>query len=178
MPTERGRRNSIEAMARVAEKARPAGVTLNLEIVNRFETNLLNTTAQGLAYIEESGSDNIFLHLDTFHMNIEEADPAQAIRLAGDKIGYFHIGESNRGYLGSGTIDFAAMFDALVEVGYDDFITFESFSSEVVDRDLSVICAIWRNTWTDNVDVARHAKAYIELRLEEARRKAQTTKTP
>ena len=178
MPTERGRKNSIEAMARVAEKARPAGVTLNLEIVNRFETNLLNTTAQGLAYIEESGSDNIFLHLDTFHMNIEEADPAQAIRLAGDKIGYFHIGESNRGYLGSGTIDFAAMFDALVEVGYDDFITFESFSSEVVDRDLSVICAIWRNTWTDNVDVARHAKAYIELRLEEARRKAHTTKTP
>ncbi len=81
-------------------------------MVNRFETNLLNTTAQGLKFIGETGSSHVRLHLDTFHMNIEEANPAAAIRLAGDKLGYFHIGESNRGYLGDGVINFDLIFDA------------------------------------------------------------------
>lgn len=174
LPTDKGRENSVRVMTRVAEKARAAGVTLNLEIVNRFESNLLNTAAQGLAFIRDTGMENIYLHLDTFHMNIEEADPIQAIRNARGHIGYFHIGESNRGYLGSGTINFPPIFDVLVETGYDDFVTFESFSSTVVDKDLSITCGIWRNTWTDNVDVARHAKGYIEDRFAEARRKAHT----
>ncbi len=177
-PTKAGWDNSVAVLTRVAEKGRAAGVTLNLEIVNRFESNLLNTAAQGLAFIRDTGADNIYLHLDTFHMNIEEADPTQAIRNAGDRLGYFHIGESNRGYLGSGTVNFPAIFDSLLAVGYDDFVTFESFSSEVVDRDLSITCGIWRNTWTDNVAVARHAHAFIEERLAEARRKAVAARTP
>jgi len=176
LPTKKGWDNSVAALAKTAEKARDAGVTLNLEIVNRFESNLLNTTAQGMAFIRDTGMDNIFLHLDTFHMHIEEADPVQAIRLAGDRLGYFHVGESNRGYLGAGTIKFEPIFDALVETGYDDFITFESFSSEVVDKDLSITCGIWRNTWTYNVDVARHAKGFIESRMAEARRKAEVAR--
>jgi D-psicose/D-tagatose/L-ribulose 3-epimerase len=176
LPTKKGWDNSVAALAKTAEKARDAGVTLNLEIVNRFESNLLNTTAQGMAFLRDTGMDNIFLHLDTFHMHIEEADPVQAIRLAGDRLGYFHVGESNRGYLGAGTIKFEPIFDALVETGYDDFITFESFSSEVVDKDLSITCGIWRNTWTDNVDVARHAKGFIESRMAEARRKAEVAR--
>ena len=177
-PTRKGWDNSVAVLTRVAEHARPAGVTLNLEVVNRFESNLLNTTAQGLAFIRDTGMDNILLHLDAFHMNIEEADPAQAIRSAGSRLGYFHIGESNRGYLGSGTVDFPAIFDALVDIGYDDFVTFESFSSEVVDADLSITCGIWRNTWTDNVALARHARFYIEERMAEARRKALAVRTP
>ncbi|GLS18212.1 epimerase [Labrys miyagiensis] len=177
LPTQKGWDNSVGALSRVAPKAKEAGVTLNLEVVNRFETNLLNTTAQGLAFIKDTGADNIFLHLDTFHMNIEEADPVQAIKFAGDKLGYFHIGESNRGFLGSGVINFPAIFDALVASGYDDWVTFESFSSEVVDEDLSITCAIWRNTWKDNVEVARHAKAYIEDCYRVAKRKAETART-
>ncbi len=174
MPTRKGWENSAGVLGRVAERAKTAGVALELELVNRFETNLLNTTAQGLAFIRDTGSDNVFLHLDTFHMNIEEADPAMAIQMAGKKLGYFHVGESNRGYLGSGTNDFAAIFDALVAIGYDDYVTFESFSSEVVDRDLSITCAIWRNPWGDgdNVKLAKHARGFIEAKLAEARRKA------
>ena len=170
-PTATGRANAVAAVARVAEGAKRAGVSLNLEIVNRFETNLLNTAAQALAFIDETGSDNVFLHLDTFHMNIEEADLAAAIRLAGKKLGYFHVGESNRGYLGAGSIAFDPIFDALLDIDYDDIITFESFSSEVVDRYLSTRVAIWRNTWTDNVDLARHAKRFIDLKLEDAQRR-------
>ena len=171
-PTRRGWQNSVAVLARVAEKARTAEVTINLELVNRFETNLLNTVAQGMAFIDEAGSDNLFLHLDTFHMNIEETDPAQAIRLAGDRIGYFHVGESNRGFLGSGTIDFDSIFDALVGVGYADYLAFESFSSEIVDQTLSIACAIWRNVWTDNVALARHAKSFVEMHYQEAERRA------
>ena len=105
-PSERGWKNSAAAIAKTAKLAKAAGVDLVLELVNRFESNLLNTTAQGLKFLKDTGSDHVRLHLDTFHMNIEEANPAAAIRLAGDKIGYFHVGESNRGYLGDGVIDF------------------------------------------------------------------------
>ncbi|MER8545113.1 sugar phosphate isomerase/epimerase [Mesorhizobium sp. M0684] len=164
---------SAGTLAKVADTAKSAGVTLNLEIVNRFESNLLNTAAQGMAFIADSGSDNIFLHLDSFHMNIEEADVGLAIRNAVGKIGYVHIGESHRGFLGTGNIDFAAIFDALTAIGYSDDLSFESFSSEIVDANLSRKTAIWRNLWTDNIELAKHARRFIALGLETARRKAE-----
>jgi D-psicose/D-tagatose/L-ribulose 3-epimerase len=172
-PTRDQWNRSAATLAKVAETAKAAGVTLNLEIVNRFESNLLNTAAQGLAFIEDTGSDNIFLHLDTFHMNIEEADAGLAIRNAAGKIGYVHIGESHRGFLGTGSIDFAAIFDALTAIGYSDDLSFESFSSEIVDENLSKKTAIWRNLWADNMALAKHARAFIGLGLETARRKAE-----
>lgn len=178
MPTDRGRKNSVAAIAKTADVAEAAGVDLVLEIVNRFETNLLNTTAQGLAFIRDTGSEAVTLHLDTFHMNIEEANPAAAIRLAGDKIGYFHIGESNRGYLGDGVIAFDPIFDALLDIDYRKDITFESFSSSVVDEALSLACAIWRDTWTDSMPLARHAKAFIDLKRDEAERRRRTNARP
>ncbi|MEI9400762.1 sugar phosphate isomerase/epimerase [Mesorhizobium argentiipisi] len=172
-PTRDQWNRSAATLARVAETAKAAGVTLNLEIVNRFESNLLNTAAQGLAFIEDTGSDNIFLHLDTFHMNIEEADVGLAIRHAAKKIGYVHIGESHRGFLGTGSIDFAAIFDALTAIGYDDDLSFESFSSEIVDENLSRKTAIWRNLWADNIELARHARRFIAVGMETARLKAE-----
>jgi D-psicose/D-tagatose/L-ribulose 3-epimerase len=178
LPTDRGRKNSIAAIAKTAELAKQAGVDLVLEVVNRFETNLLNTTAQGLQFIESTGSDAVTLHLDTFHMNIEEVSPAAAIRLAGDKIGYFHVGESNRGYLGDGVIDFDLIFDALLDIDYKRDITFESFSSAIVDEALSLACAIWRDTWTENLPLAEHAKAFIELKRAEAARRRDTLARP
>jgi D-psicose/D-tagatose/L-ribulose 3-epimerase len=177
-PTLESWKRSVDAVARAAEIAAGAGVTLNLEIVNRFESNLLNTAAQGLAFIEATGADNVFLHLDSFHMNIEEADIGLAIRNAADKIGYVHIGESHRGYLGTGNIDFAAIFDALVAIGYDDWVTFESFSSEIVDEKLSIATGIWRNLWDDNVDLANHARTFIDLGFATARRKAALVANP
>lgn len=178
LPTRRGWANSAAAIGATGEIAQAAGVDLVLEVVNRFETNLLNTTAQGLAFLQETGSDHVRLHLDTFHMNIEEANPAAAIRLAGDKLGYFHIGESNRGYLGDGTIDFDAIFDALVEIDYRRDIVFESFSGAIVDQALSLACGIWRDTWTENEPLAAHAKAFIELKHAEAQRRRATNVRP
>ena len=177
-PSERGWKNSVATIAKTAELAKAAGVDLVLELVNRFETNLLNTTAQGLKFLKDTGSDHVRLHLDTFHMNIEEANPAAAIRLAGDKIGYFHVGESTRGYLGDGVIDFDRIFDALLDINYQRDIVFESFSTKVVDESLSIACAIWRDVWTDNQPLAEHAKRFIEQKYAEAeRRRASNAKT-
>jgi D-psicose/D-tagatose/L-ribulose 3-epimerase len=177
-PSKRGWDNSVAAIAETAELAKNCGVDLVLEVVNRFETNLLNTTAQGLRFINDTGSDHVRLHLDTFHMNIEEASPAAAIRLAGDKLGYFHIGESNRGYLGDGVINFDLIFDALLDIDYKRDIVFESFSTAVVDEGLSLACAIWRDTWADNDPLAAHAKKFIELKMDEAKRRRMTNARP
>lgn len=172
LPTQQGWLTSASVLSRVAERAKASGVALCLELVNRYETNLINTVQQGLAYIRETGSDNIFLHLDTFHMNIEEDDPAQAIRLAGDNIGYFHVGESNRGNLGSGTIDFSRIFDALVSIGYDKSVGIEAFDSRGCGDWLKAICAIWRENWTDSDAFAAYSRTFVQMQWTEAQRRA------
>ena len=177
-PTDTGRKHSIAAIARAGELGEAAGVGITLEVVNRFESNLLNTTAQALDFVAATGRDDVTLHLDTFHMNIEEASPAAAIRLAGDRLGYFHVGESNRGYLGDGVIGFDPIFDALLDIGYDRDITFESFSGSIVDESLSVAAAIWRDTWQDNVPLAEHARSFIALKWDEAARRRATNARP
>lgn len=163
--TAEGRRNSIDVLARLAQTAEAAGVRLGLEPVNRYESNLINTGDQALSFIDETGSDNITVHLDTYHMNIEDGDLAAAIERCGDRLGYFHVGESHRGYLGTGTIDFRTIFRSLAKIGYDLPITFESFSSAVVDPKLSNALAVWRNMWSDGSDLAGRAKAFIENEL-------------
>ncbi|WP_326719855.1 sugar phosphate isomerase/epimerase [Streptomyces sp. NBC_00243] len=167
--TPAARANSVAALRDVCAKATSSGVTVGLEIVNRYESNLLNTTRQAMDFIDAVGADNLMVHLDTYHMNIEEGDLSRPVREAGDRLGYVHIGESHRGYLGSGTIDFPAFFRALVQADYTGPITFESFSSAVVDPALSNTLAVWRNMWDDNVDLARHAYRFITDGLAAAR---------
>lgn len=159
--TDHGRANSVETMRRVCRRAGEHGITIGLEAVNRYESHLLNTAAQTCDYINEVGEPNLSAHLDTYHMNIEEVDPYRAILDTGDRLGYFHIGESNRGAPGAGTVDFDKSFAALDELGYEGVITFESFSSAVLDPNLSNTLAIWRNTWTDPVACARQARGFI-----------------
>jgi D-psicose/D-tagatose/L-ribulose 3-epimerase len=160
--TAKGRRNCIAALRRLAKTAKQSGITLGLEPVNRYESNLINTGGQAVEIIEATGADNIFVHLDTYHMNIEEGDLAGCVERCGKHVGYFHVGESHRGYLGTGTIDFPLIFRALARIGYAGPITFESFSSAVVDRHLSSALAVWRNLWTDSDDLAGTAKRFIE----------------
>ena len=159
---------SVEAMSKIAATAKQAGVSLNVEVVNRFENNMLNTVAQGLAYIADTGASNVFLLLDSFHMNIEEADMGRAIREAGDRIGYFHFGESHRGYLGTGGVDLGVIFDALVAANYQREVVFEAFSSAVSDKFLSINTATWRNIWQDGEALGSHAHRFIASGLETA----------
>lgn len=164
-PTTLNRQHSVDAIGRLARRAEQLGVRLGVEVVNRYESNLLNTARQALAYVEEVGNDNVSVHLDTYHMNIEEPDMFSPVLLAGERLGYVHIGESHRGYLGSGTVDFDGFFRALAQVGYDGPIVFESFSSAVVHKDLTSMLSIWRDLWTDGMDLGSHANGFIRNQL-------------
>jgi D-psicose/D-tagatose/L-ribulose 3-epimerase len=173
-PTHAGASNSATVLRGLAQAADGRGITIGLEAVNRYETNLINTVADALRHIEAIGEDNVVVHLDVYHANIEEGDLGRPVRLAGDRLGYVHVGESHRGYLGSGTIDFAAFFRALVTAGYRGPIAFESFSSAVVSAEFAAALGVWRNLWDDSADLAGHARAFIADQLVAARRLAIT----
>jgi len=158
------RANSISAVQRLSDYAADKGVNINLEVVNRYETNIINTGKEGLKFLEAVNRPNAYLHLDTYHMNIEEDGMSAAVLEAGDALGYVHIGESHRGYLGSGNVDFDTFFGALTKINYKGPITFESFSSVVVDPELSNALCIWRNLWEDSDDLAAHALKYMKAR--------------
>ena len=168
-PTAAGRRHAVQTLAWLADQAGEFGITVGLEVVNRYESNLINTAEQALALLDEIDADNLRVHLDTYHMNIEETDFAAPVALCGDKLGYVHVGESNRGYLGTGTIDFGQFFSALRSVGYNGTITFESFSSAVVHPSLSNTLAVWRDLWHDGADLAAHAHAFLRSGLGQPR---------
>lgn len=170
--TAAGRANVVSSLRTLADEAAAADIRLNLEIVNRYETNVVNTIDEALALLDEIGQPNVRAHIDTYHMNIEETDFASPVIRAGDRVGYVHIGEGNRGYLGAGTVNWPQLFDGLVAIDYQGVITFESFSSSVVKEDLSNTLAIWRNLWTDGEDLARHARAFIIDGLAAARERA------
>lgn len=160
-PTRAGRRNCVEALKRLAARAERAGVTLGIEAVNRYESNLVNSAEQALGLADEIGAGNVVVHLDAYHMNIEEANLAAPIRLCGSRLGYVHIGESHRGYLGTGTVNFGELFAALTEIGYDGPLTFESFSSTVISERFASALAVWRDPWQDGLDLATHARRFI-----------------
>lgn len=163
--TAAGVASSIEVMARIAEKAAASDITLGMEVVNRYESNVLNTAAQAIEYCRRVGADNVKVHLDVYHMNIEEADAVAAIHATGDRLGYFHTGESHRGYMGTGSIDLKAIFQALARIDYKGPITYESFSSRVVGQPLSGILGIWRETWEDGDDLVQHAMMYTKSQM-------------
>lgn len=156
-----GRANAVAALRDAAADAAARGVRLGVEVCNRYETNVVNTAAQALALLDDIGADNVIVHLDSYHMNIEEADFARPVREVGERLGYVHIGENHRGYLGSGHIDFPAFFHALADAGYEGAITFESFSSAIGERPLLHELAVWRDLWSDGADLAAHARRFI-----------------
>lgn len=157
--------NATNALRRLAQEASKRGITVGLEPVNRYESNLINTGQQALDMIKNIGEKNVVVHLDVYHMNIEEQDLVSPVIAAGSQLGYVHIGASHRGPLGTGNIDFDSFFGALAKIGYKGTITFESFSSAVVSPDLSSTLGIWRNLWTDNKSMAKSAREYMEAKI-------------
>jgi len=98
-------------------------------------------------------------------MNIKEPDMFSPVLAHAERLGYVHIGESHRGYLGSGTVDFDSFFRGLAQIGYDGPVVFESFSSAVVPEDFSHMLAIWRNLWSDSEDLGAHANTFIRNQI-------------
>ncbi len=159
-----------DVLRRLAAPAAERGITIGLEPVNRYESNLVNTARQALALIRLTEAGNMVVHLDVYHMNIEEGDLEQPVLECGQRLGYVHIGESHRGYLGTGTIDFAHFFRALARAQYAGPIAFESFSAAVVSREFSSALGVWRDLWDNGEDLASAAREFIEQQLQAANR--------
>jgi sugar phosphate isomerase/epimerase len=115
----------VAALRECSAAASQQGVRLALEPINRYETSLINTVAQGLALIDHVGAENLGLLLDTFHMNIEEPVIEESIRWCGGHIFHFHVADSNRWYPGAGHLDFKSILNALYTTGYQGFISGE-----------------------------------------------------
>jgi D-psicose/D-tagatose/L-ribulose 3-epimerase len=145
------------ALARLDRRAGALGVRLGVEPVNRYESYLVNTLDQAAALIDRAGGRNMFIHMDTFHMNIEEPDIAAAVRRNAARLGYAHVADSHRGVLGTGNFDLTAYFRALAASGYDGDLTFEGFSSKVLGADLVAGVRLWHAAWQDSVAAARAA---------------------
>lgn len=167
-PTQKGRANSIEVIRRLGQRGDSCGVQVNLEVVNRYETNLLNTAAQAVDFVDDVGHDNVRIHLDTYHMNIEEPSFAEAVKICGSRLGYVHLGESHRGYLGSGSVPWVEFFDALRAANYKGPVTFESFSNKVVAPFCVDALCVWRNLWEDSDDLARKARDFMDKKWADA----------
>ena len=116
---------AVDSLGRLSSFATQQGVVLGLEPINRYETFLVNNIDQALRMIKEVGSDQLKLHLDTFHMNIDESDLPGAIRRAAGILVNMHISDSNREAPGRGHIDFHSLVGALKEICYTGYLTLE-----------------------------------------------------
>jgi D-psicose/D-tagatose/L-ribulose 3-epimerase len=128
---------SADSLRPVAKSARELNVKIGLEPVNRYETCLINTAEQALRLIDMIGEDNVMVHLDTYHMNIEEKSFYDATKKVGDKLIHYHLCENDRGIPGTGLVDWDGIFKALADINYQGFAALESF----------VDCTDNMNTW-------------------------------
>jgi D-psicose/D-tagatose/L-ribulose 3-epimerase len=153
------RERAVEALQTVAAYAAERDVTLAIEPLNRFETDLVNTVEQGVALCADIGGPNVGLLLDTFHMNIEEKDIGAAIRSAGTYLRHFHACENDRGAPGSGHIAWPEVFAALADAGFDDTIVIESFTPEI--KEIARAVSLWRPVAPDGDTLAREGLAFL-----------------
>lgn len=152
---------SASLVGSVADAAAREGVRVTFEVLNRYETAMVNTAAQALAYRQLSGSSNLFVHLDTFHMAVEEADMAAAVRETVPALGYLELGQSGRGPLGTGVVDVAEIVRIAWAAGYRGPIGVEAFSAGILSPIANDILAIWRTPYVDGVALAREAMELI-----------------
>ncbi len=119
---------SIECLKEISKTAEKLGIDISLEVLNRNETYILTDCKEALEYCDLVGSPRIKVLLDTYHMNIEEDNVGDAIRLAGDRLGHLHVGECNRKLPGmNNSIDWTGVGKALADINYEKAVVMEPF---------------------------------------------------
>lgn len=141
-PTPQEYDNIARALEAAARHAKALGLAFGIEPVNRYENHLVNTGRQAVELIEKVGADNIFIHLDTYHMNIEEKGVANGILDAREHLRYIHLSESDRGTPGEGTCDWDEIFAALAAIGFKGGLAMESFIN--MPPQVAYGLAVWR----------------------------------
>ena len=153
---------AAECLQQLGEHAGDAGVRLGIEALNRYEANLINTAQQACELVDLTNHPAVGVHLDTFHMNIEETSPGDAIRTAGDKLLHFHAADNHRGTPGEGTFQWQETGAALKEIDYQGYVIIESFSYE--GRMASVV-HFWRPLAESPDAMARDGLAFLKSTL-------------
>ncbi len=141
-PTEGELSNVARTLQAAAAYAKSIGLLFGIEPVNRYESHLINTGWQARDMIERVGSDNIFIHLDTYHMNIEEKGAGNGILDARDHLRYIHLSESDRGTPGEGTCDWGEIFATLAAIGFRGGLAMESFIN--MPPEIGYGLSVWR----------------------------------
>jgi len=164
LETEGARREQWKTVANnlkeVCQYAECRGVYMAIEPMNRFATDFLNTCADAIHMIEEVGSRMWKIHLDSFHMNIEEKSIPMAILDAGENLYNFHVSENDRGTPGTGCIDWKGIRDALIRINYDRYIVIESFTPDIAIGALAA--SIWRPTERSNIELAKKGLSFLK----------------
>ena len=151
---------AVKGLRAAAERAQKRDVCLCIEPLNRFETYFLNTLADAARLVHDVGSPNVKIHFDTFHSNIEEQHPAESLRAVARELGHVHISENDRGIPGTGHNDWKGILRVLKEMGYDGWLTIESFAQP--EPALAAAAAIWRDLATSGDDLAREGLRFTK----------------
>jgi D-psicose/D-tagatose/L-ribulose 3-epimerase len=159
-PTEKEYANIAKVLRPIARRAAEFKMRIGIEPCNRYETHLLNTAEQSLAMIERIGEDNVTIHLDTYHMNIEEKGIGAGFRKAGKHTSYVHLSESDRGVPGSGTIDWNETFRALADIKFSGDLVMEAFVT--VPPELAAALSVWRPVASGPQEILEKGVPYLK----------------
>jgi D-psicose/D-tagatose/L-ribulose 3-epimerase len=155
---------AVKGLKEAGKRAADAGITLAIEPLNRFETDLVNTAEQCERLVNDIGMNNVGFHLDSFHMNIEEKNSGDAIRRAGKRLYHFHACENDRGAPGSGVnVDWPNIAAALKEVGYKGEAVIETFTPKT--KSIAAAAAIWRTLAPTQDGLAQDGLAFLRKTL-------------
>ncbi|GLB52107.1 tagatose 3-epimerase [Neptunitalea chrysea] len=153
-----------EVLHKAAIYANNLGITIGIEPINRYESYVCNTANNVLALINSIGESNLVVHLDTFHMNIEEANFHDPIIASGNKLKHLHITESNRGKPGDGTINWSELFNALKTIDFEGNLVLENFSSHVKGMQSAV--SLWQPSKLTAKELASQSLMYLKTHVQ------------
>lgn len=148
----------------VSAYAAKLGIKIGVEPVNRYESYICTAASETLNLIKKTNATNLGLHLDTFHMNIEEANFYDPIVQAGDKLFHVHMTESDRGMLGEGNVHWDELFKGLSKINYTGALVLENFSSEI--KELIGPTSLWRASKYNAEDLAKGSLAFMKKMCE------------
>jgi D-psicose/D-tagatose/L-ribulose 3-epimerase len=151
---------AAEVLRAAARHAAQRGVRVGIEPVNRYESFLVNTAVQARELMELIGEPNVGVHLDAYHMNIEEDDFRSPVELVAGDLVHFHLSESHRGIPGRGTVDWESIMGALGDAGYAGYVGLESFA-EMSDAMRGATC-VWRDLAPSSDELVREGLAYLK----------------
>ena len=164
-PTQGEYDNIARVLETAAKHAKTLGIELGVEAVNRYENHLINSAQQAVDIVEKVGADNIFVHLDTYHMNIEEKGAANGILIARDHLKYIHLSESDRGTPGYGNIPWDAIYAALAAIGFKGGLAMESFIN--MPPQVAYGLAVWRPVARDMEEVMDNGLPFLRHKAEQ-----------